>query len=145
MFSGNSLDLHTGLGPSGTYKLLTSPYPNSEHLHRLHQWFSPDVIESSDSSGTAYPIRGGLGDWCRNRFPQCQYDLLTAEFGTYGGLKVVAALRAENQAYWWGNNSPKHIWTKQQLKEVFAPENPQWRAQVIPQAISVIKQACLMT
>jgi len=132
------LDLHTGLGTWGTCKLLTSA-PNSERLQRLRGWFSPEVIESPDS-GTAYPIRGGLEDWCQNQFPERQYDLLTAEFGTYPSIQVVEALRSENQAHWWGNSTHQH-WTKQRIKEVFAPADPQWRSQVLAKAVALIQQA----
>lgn len=94
------IDLHTGLGRKGTYKLLVDA-PESERFQWLAANFGNNV-ESITASGTAYTIRGGFGTWCKAKFPECNYNFLTAEFGTYSMIQVIAALRAENRVHFWG-------------------------------------------
>jgi hypothetical protein len=136
------IDLHTGLGRWATYKLLTEESRDSERVQRLRHQFGVEAIETLDTSTTAYQIRGSLEAWCKHQFPQCGYDFLTAEFGTYSMLKVVRALRAENRAYWWGggDRTVDH-WSKQQVVEVFAPANPRWREAVIAQGVAIVENA----
>jgi hypothetical protein len=132
------LDFHTGLGKWGTYKLLLN---TSEPYTRIAKRFGADAVESFSTEGISYQIRGGLGTWCQNLLPECQYDLLTAEFGTYPAIKVLQALRAENRAHHWGNSQRNYEWTKNQLVEMFAPVSHKWREQSIVQGIEICKQA----
>jgi hypothetical protein len=89
----------------------------------------------------AYPIRGGLAAWSQALLPQCRYDLLTAEFGTYPSIQVLKALRAENRSYWWGEESQRYGWTTNQLLEMFAPKSQRWRQQCFAQGLSIFRQA----
>jgi hypothetical protein len=132
------LDFHTGLGKWGTYKLLLN---TSESYTRISKRFGADAVESFSTEGVSYQIRGGLGTWCQNLLPECQYDLLTAEFGTYPAIRVLQALRAENRAHHWGNSQRNYEWTKHQLVEMFAPASRKWREQSIFQGIEICKQA----
>lgn len=134
------IDFHTGLGKRGTYKLLlglTQPISSQ----RLAEKFGADVVERYGIEGVSYQIRGGLGTWCQNLLPECRYDLLTAEFGTYPVIKVLQSLRAENRAHHWGNPHQNYEWTKLQLVECFAPTSHIWRAQSLVQGIKICKQA----
>jgi len=92
------IDFHTGLGRSGTYKLLLASSATPESYSRLTCRFGAKSIEPCSSEGVSYPIRGGLGTWCQALLPKCRYDLLTAEFGTYSSIQVLKALRAENRS-----------------------------------------------
>jgi hypothetical protein len=136
------IDLHTGLGTWGTYKLLFDGVSTSESFQRLVQRFGRDKIEAFSSEITAYQIRGGLGVWCQALMPQYRYDFLTAEFGTYSVIQVLKALRTENRAYWWGKPGKNYQWTKQQLVEMFSPINHKWREKCITEGIVICKRAC---
>lgn len=137
------IDFHTGLGPWGTYKLLLPESATSESCSRLAQRFGSETIEPHKAEGVSYPIRGGLNTWCQNLLPNCRYDLLTAEFGTYSIVQVLKALRAENRAYWWSNPSQSYEWTKHQLVEMFAPKSQKWREQCLTQGLDICKQALI--
>jgi Protein of unknown function (DUF2817) len=136
------IDLHTGLGQWGAYKLLFDGVSTSESFQRLVQQFGVDKIEAFSSEVTAYQIRGGLGVWCQALMPQCRYDFLTAEFGTYSVIQVFKALRAENRAYWWAKQKKITSWTKPQLVEMFSPINHKWREKCITEGVVICKQAC---
>jgi hypothetical protein len=134
------IDFHTGLGKWGTYELLVAMQQQEACKRRIER-FGVDKIEISSSEGVSYQIRGGLGTWCQNLLPECRYDLLTAEFGTYPVIKVLQVLRAENRARHWGNPQQNYEWTKNQLVECFAPASHKWREQCIAQGIEICKQA----
>jgi hypothetical protein len=135
------IDFHTGLGRSGTYKLLLAPTTTPESYARLSHRFGSLNLEYFSSAGMAYPIRGGLAAWSQALLPQCRYDLLTAEFGTYPSIQVLKALRAENRSYWWGEESQRYGWTTNQLLEMFAPKSQRWRQQCFAQGLSIFRQA----
>jgi len=135
------LDFHTGLGKWGAYRLLMDASAQSKSHTRLTERFGADTIEISSTEGVSYQIRGGLGTWCKNLLPECRYDLLTAEFGTYPAIKVLQALRAENRAHHWGKPQQNYDWTKNQLVEMFAPVSHRWREQCITQGVEICKQA----
>jgi hypothetical protein len=135
------IDFHTGLGRSGTYKLLLSPSTTTESCSRLSHRFGSMNIEPFGSAVVSYQIRGGFGPWCQALLPKCRYDLLTAEFGTYSFIQVLKALRDENRSYWWGDQSNRYDWTKNQLVETFAPKSQTWRKQCLSQGLSICRQA----
>ena len=96
------LDFHTGLGAWATYKLLID-YPLSASQHqRLSRWFGPDAFECAHAPGVAYRTRGSFGQWCVAQSRTRDYLYATGEFGTCNPLRVLAGLRAENQAHHWG-------------------------------------------
>lgn len=128
------LDLHSGLGKWGTYRLfaeLTQASPS-------YQWLSEHFVDRDSPlesriltigpDDLVYQPRGTFGRRCQTEFIDRRYDFLLAEFGTYPMLRVLKALRAENRAHWWGKVSDKsyHL-AKQELLEVFVPSSLQWR------------------
>ncbi|MEM8603635.1 MAG: M14 family metallopeptidase [Cyanobacteria bacterium P01_H01_bin.121] len=136
------LDFHSGLGRSGTYTLLISDTQASARYQRLRQQFPGDPIYTTDQAQRTYVIRGGIGLWCQTQLPNCQYDYLTVEFGTYPPRQVLRALRAENRAHWWGQPGCNYDWTKQQLVEIFAPRDLTWRSRCLQQGVDLCHRAC---
>ena len=136
------LDLHTGLGPNGSCKLLID-YPISERQRGwLTDWFGADSFEACDSSSIAYDARGGFGQWCVSRNLAADYLFACAEFGTYGPVQILAGLRAENQAHHWGVPSAMYtVRAKQRLKELFCPSSEAWRSQVLERSLDLVGRA----
>jgi len=137
------IDFHTGLGRFGTYKLLVDHDWKSERVKWLGEKFGKANVEPWEpESGVSYAIRGGLGRWCQSQLPDVQYDVLVAEFGTSHVLKVLAALRAENQAHHWCDASdPAVLLAKDHLKETFCPTSPKWRDRVVRSGLEIIQAA----
>ncbi|MGK7872351.1 MAG: DUF2817 domain-containing protein [Xenococcaceae cyanobacterium] len=136
------VDLHTGLGRKATYKLLIEESADSERAQWLTEKFGADVVETIDPSGTAYTIKGGLGTWCKAKFPRCNYNFLTAEFGTYSIIQGIEALRAENRAHFWGEpEDPSWEWARKRLVEFCAPADPLWRQAVVSQGLDLVQRA----
>ena len=94
------------------------------------------------AQGTYYSARGDLTFFGRRLFPGRAYDGVCAEFGTYAGLTVLGALRAENQALHWASpEAPVLRWAQLRLREVFAPADLTWRDTTVTQGVELIRQA----
>jgi hypothetical protein len=136
------LDLHTGLGRSGACKLLLDYPPGTTQRRWLVDWFGPDSFEACDASGISYEARGGFGRWCVSSRFATDYLFACAEFGTYGPLRVLAGLRAENQAHHWGNpTDASTIRARGRLCELFCPASPRWRSQSVERALTLVQRA----
>ncbi len=136
------LDLHTGLGAWGTYRLLTDDTLSPEQRDWIARTFGPEAHEEGDSRGSAYQARGSLGRWCRAQHFAPEYLLAFAEFGTYGNLRVLAGLRAENQAHYWGQAQDRGtLSAKARLRELFCPASAQWRTRALAQGTELVEKA----
>jgi hypothetical protein len=134
------LDVHTGLGRWGNLALLLEDSVLPDRVGWLADRFGREMVEWS-GEGIAYPTRGGLGTWCQATFDDRGYDFLCAEFGTYPGHRVVAALRAENRAHHWGDPSASTtIRARLGLREVFAPADPGWRSACVSKGLATIRR-----
>ncbi len=132
------LDLHSGLGKWGTYKLFAEVTKNSPRSQVLQQQFGSDRVLTLDPGDLVYQSRGTFGQWCQASYPHLAYDFLLAEFGTYSMLRVLKALRAENRAYWWGQPEERsYQWAKQELAEVFVPQDRRWRERSLEQGVEL--------
>ena len=136
------LDFHTGLGQRGGYKLLID-YSLSEHQRRwLTDWFGADSFLTADAARLAYEARGGFGRWCVSRGLAPQYLFAFAEFGTYNSIRMMAGLRAENQAHHWGEPAASStLRAKQRLKELFCPADTGWRTRVLGHSLELVRRA----
>jgi hypothetical protein len=142
------LDFHTGLGKPAACKLLIDYDLTDRQRTRLTKWFGPDSFEACDSNLTSYHVRGGFDRWCIAQIPDCDYLHLCAEFGTHGLLRVIAGLRAENQAHHWGKpGDSATVRAKERLKELFCPASPEWRSRALETGVGLIQSAinCLST
>jgi hypothetical protein len=136
------VDFHTGLGRWATYQLLLDAGLGPGRFEWLRARFGDRVQHSDPDGSIAYQARGGLGIWCRAAFPGRDYHLLCAEFGTYPPLRVLAALRAENQAHFWARpDDPATHLAKRRLMETFVPASPRWRARAVAQGLEIIHRA----
>jgi Protein of unknown function (DUF2817) len=135
------LDIHTGLGPWGNLALLLEDCVTADRARWLADHFGRERVEWWDGP-TSYPTRGGLGAWCQSTFADRAYDFLCAEFGTDSGSRVLAALRAENQAQHWGKpGDPATLRAKRRLVEAFAPADPAWREGTVSQGLATVRRA----
>lgn len=136
------VDFHTGLGDWGTYRLLLEEGEADAHVDWLKQHFGAEAVLVSQRNGHVYETRGSLGTWCQDLFRDRDYIFACAEFGTYAPLRVVEALRAENQAHHWGTtDAPATRRAKDRLKEVFTPADPAWRESTVAQGLEIIRTA----
>ncbi len=91
------VDFHSGLGNYGECRILLVDEPGSELERRALATFGEATIEAVDGK-TSYAARGLMASDLGDHLPSCRYQCMTAEYGTYNGLAVLGALRAENRA-----------------------------------------------
>ncbi len=136
------LDFHTGLGDWGTCKLLIDHSLTPAERQRLDQWFGAEAYEEHGSDGVAYRSSGSFGQWCRGQDFVPDYVYACAEFGTYGSTRVLAGLRAENQAHHWADpHDPRVALAKANLRELFCPASPSWRSRVLEESRELVDRA----
>ena len=136
------IDLHTGLGRWGSYVIAGESTLKDEAWGKLARTFGTPWVQPPGREGVLYQIRGEFTAGCKDLFPHLDYDPLLAEFGTYHVLKVLAALRQENQAtHTCAFDDPRLIASRLKLKEIFAPAHSEWRRLVVQRGSRVIHQA----
>lgn len=136
------LDFHTGLGRWGTDQLLIDYPLTAEQTAQLTTWFGAGSFQTNDSASRAYSARGDFGHWCAARSLARNYIYACAEFGTYSPYRVLSGLRAENQAYHWGQPGDRTtLAAKQRLRELFCPASPAWRRGALERGTELAGQA----
>ncbi|MFO0876459.1 MAG: DUF2817 domain-containing protein [Gemmataceae bacterium] len=136
------LDFHTGLGRYGTWKLLIDYRLTEAQRARLTAWYGSDSFAEDGLGDTHYVARGGFGRWCASRGLAPAYLFACAEFGTYGPLKMLAGMRAENQAHHWGDPAgASTAQARQRLRQLFCPDAADWRTRVIADSVALVNRA----
>jgi len=98
-------------------------------------------MDDSDG-GTAYKTKGDLAQWTSEMMKATNYYYLAAEFGTYSIIRVLGALRRENQAYFYARDRTSIYKAAQaKLLECFCPASRAWRESVLEQGMTIIRQA----
>jgi hypothetical protein len=134
------LDLHTGLGAYADYRLLIEPPPVSD-LDWYRSRFDPARV-APVGDDTPYAARGVMGSWLARHAGLRGYRFACLEFGTYGALRVLAALRAENRAHHHSApGAPGYRRAKRELVECFCPASGLWRRKAMDRALEVIGRA----
>lgn len=145
------LDMHTGLGPWGGYKLLADVDFTGAEPETLAERYGANRLEMRDTSknaqkaaqtDVAYAARGAFMEWAHARFPERAYTMLTAEFGAYPGWRTLQALRAENQAWRYGAAGEGDTeWARRLAWRAFTPTDPNWRRGAVEQALDLFALA----
>jgi len=134
------LDVHTGLGPSGTASIIgnCNIVPANEQLHWLRTQFGlPAYADASEEN--LYNATGTFSRWCSNALRDRRFLFLCIELGTVNPIKLFSALRRENQAHHWAHESSAvYAKTKRDLRAVFAPPSLRWKKKSLQQCRHVL-------
>ncbi len=95
----------------------------------------------SPTAGPAYRVRGGHETMYRRWLSRGNIWFVGQEFGTYNVVRVVKALRAENQWHHYGDRRQLDHPAKRALRETFCPDDHRWREAVLRRGGTVIRQA----
>jgi len=135
-----AIDVHTGLGRYGEDALLLDASADRASANQAMREIFGEWTQLDDNDGIAYRVQGAQHDMYYRLFPQADVHFATQEFGTFSGLRVLAALRAENRWHHYGLGALDHP-AKKQLLHAFCPDDEAWRAQVLRRGREVIRQA----
>lgn len=122
------IDVHSGLGRWGRDSLVV--HRGSDAMHELQRAIARPLSRDVSSDAVTYEIRGGYAGAFDVLPASAQVCLITQEFGTYGSVRVLHALREENRAHHHAGGHVSHP-AKQRLKETFAPRSRAWRETVV--------------
>lgn len=138
------IDLHTGLGAYGRYKLLPAHVEDPCALRELGAWFGNHAVTASRRRGMrAYEVSGHIGELSARILREARVYALTLEFGTYSSLRVIRCLHRENRLHHHGaNDTALDRQRKAEIVECFCPRARRWRYRVLEQGVGVLKQAC---
>jgi hypothetical protein len=121
-----AVDVHTGIGKFGEEVLFCyTEIPGFDIGRRLVQ---PDAP-------VGYRIHGGHDCLINELFPSAKRAYLTEEIGTYPNLKLLNALRLENQAFQQYGRPGAY---NRGLLAVFNPDHESWRRRVIEQGLATL-------
>ena len=136
------LDVHSGLGRSAVATLIGDGNAGTREgrARRLHDHYRRSVhLDSAD--GNVYDARGTFARWCRHALADKRFLYLCVEIGTVDPVRLLSALRRENQAHHWSDrDSAAYVATKRALLEVFAPRSPRWRRTSVAQGMDVLER-----
>jgi predicted deacylase len=136
------LDFHSGLGKFGDHALLTTSSEKSIAANSLAQAFDPGKISCLDSSKVAYPARGVMTEWVGHHQTASQFLAFGVEFGTYGPLRILSALRHENQCHLnEAAGTTAYEASKAEMREAFCPQDEGWRQKVVFDSMEIVKQS----
>jgi hypothetical protein len=136
------LDFHTGLGKWTTLKLIIDVDMEHHDADWFTRWVPRSLVESAAESKTAYLARGSLGPWMHKViFPDCDYRYATAEFGTYGPVRVLKALFDELRIHYnCAPDHPQYERAKRLVAETFVPASPYWRETCLTRGLAVCQR-----
>jgi hypothetical protein len=126
------IELHTGLGESAKDVLFWAHSAADPKTVWLQTRLGHELIEDTPE-GVGYYTPGDLQKEIVKIIPQVDTYWLLEEFGTYGPIRTLKALRDENRYYHAGGSDLKH-WSKSMLLEVFSPASLEWQREVIDRA-----------
>ncbi len=137
------IDLHSGLGRFGDLNLIAST--NAQDDDQSRHWLSKHLARRArfeTDRDSPYRAHGSLGRWYHDAIRDTRFLYLCAEFGTYNPVRVLSALRLENQAHHWTTGDSVHYQRgKRHLLETFAPKSQRWRDQSITNGLDLIRRA----
>ena len=137
------IDLHSGLGSFGNYRLLLEESAASPNVEWYRDTFGAELVEPlANVAGTSYAASGTLGGWAMAHLTGTRYRFVNAEFGTYPIVRVLGALRAENRAHFFGRPGTRaHQRATAELLECFCPQSDRWRERAVEQGLAIIGRA----
>jgi hypothetical protein len=111
-----AIDVHTGLG----------------------RWCEESRLAADRTeAGVAYRVRGGYAG--AYAALTSDVNVVTQEFGTYGALRMLHALREENRLHHYGKQDLLHP-AKLRLRDSFAPASAEWRRFVVERGMTLFDE-----
>lgn len=137
-----NVDLHSGLGESGTGLLMQTAADDDPGSELAVRWWGPVLRTPPVRGGTDALLAGVLGPALSEARPGRTTVAVVLEFGTYPNLPVALAMQADNWLHQHGQlESDEGRAIKARLREMFYPDSEAWRRRVCERAREVIDQA----
>ena len=135
-----SIDIHTGLGPYGVgERIFASMDDDPAVLASGRRWWG-DLTSVTTGTSSSIPLTGPIQCSLTEECPQARHVGICLEYGTYPMERLSAAMRAEHWLHRYGSgDKAQATGIKQEMKDAFYPDAPDWKRTVWQQG----SQACL--
>lgn len=136
------IDVHTGIGSYGDYQLLPMQPLDATTLRQLRKWFGDQAfVATATPPSISYHASGSVRELTTRVLSSARVYALTLEFGTFGPLRVLRALRRENWLHHHANENVLAYKAKAELRECFCPREARWRNALLGKGLAVLRQA----
>ncbi|CAB9500278.1 Protein of unknown function (DUF2817) [Seminavis robusta] len=142
------IDVHTGLGPSGSDSLVVDKESMSVVEQQAPIWFPgahmPHLSEQAQDVNKGYEDAMGFTPCLFRRLfaPEQNYCAAAQEFGTVPGLLVAHSLILENRAFHHVASRQEALqWAQSTTKRAFYKQTPTWRRQILDRGMQLWLQA----
>ncbi|MEO0961177.1 MAG: M14 family metallopeptidase [Pseudomonadota bacterium] len=135
------IDIHTGLGPFGHGEKLG--LGTSSDVKRAQSIWGDDVTDLGGGDSVSAVVAGDMGGAFFDAVsPDIDAAGIALEYGTQDPVSVLGALRWDNWLVMHGDPSGSDAAAiKQKMRDAFYPDDEGWRASVVDQAGTAVRQA----
>ncbi len=130
------IEVHTGLSEYGKDVLF---WPLSKD-HPRTKAYEAALGESLDSDapdeGAGFKTPGDLQNAAPEVLPAVEVNWVLEEFGTYGPVRMLWALRDENSYHHYGKADVSH-WSKTNLQNAFCPPDKEWEQLILTRGVEL--------
>jgi hypothetical protein len=137
------IDLHSGLGESGTAERIFSCRDEAAAWHRARSWWGPRVTSTYDGSSTSAALSGNVWEAVYGECRQAEYTGIGLEFGTQPLDVVFQALRADHWVARRGADVPQALrdGVHLRMREAFFTDTPAWKRAVLAHGLEAVRDA----
>ncbi len=137
------IDLHTGLGARGAAEPIFRGGTDAAAHARARAWYGPALTDSDDGTSSSTRIGGNSAQALMEELPDVELTAITLEFGTQDALTVLRALQADNWLWQRGTRADEEraAGIRALMRDAFAPEDDQWRAEILDRGGKMIGRA----
>ncbi len=137
------IDLHTGLGARGAAEPIFRGGADAAAHARAGAWYGPALTDSDDGTSSSTRIGGNSAQALMEELPGVELTAITLEFGTQDALTVLRALQADNWLWQQGTgvDEERAAGIRALMRDAFAPEDDQWRAEILDRGGKMIGRA----
>jgi hypothetical protein len=136
-----SIDMHTGLGPSGHGEIITESAPGSPHHDRLVSVFPGEVFSTRDGSSVSAMLSGTMDQALLDLAGERWSAVVALEFGTVDPMSVFRATQASSWLHCHGNPADGSDQTRAiagASRAAFYEETPAWKRAVWTRSLDVL-------
>ena len=133
------LDFHTGLGDYGACEIISVEGAGAE---RAALWYGDDVRSPERNDSLSAVVTGSMENGFNGIAQKTEVTTVALEYGTKPVFEVLEALRADNWLHLYGDPaSDRGKAIKQQIRNAFYGDEPEWKRMIWATADRVVQQA----
>lgn len=136
------LDFHTGLGDHGACEIISVEGADGAGAARARQWYGEAVKSPERNDSLSAVVTGSMENGFDAVAQEAEVTSVALEYGTQSLPEVLESLRADNWLHLHGDPaSEAGRAIKQQIRDAFYGDTPEWKRMIWETADRVVRQA----